>query len=104
LKNEGDLSVIWERYNEMLVNRDREVRVLEPGHEYTGHAIGIDKNWRAFGAPGKVGEVETNLCRRGIGKEEYMGMYDDKVVLCGANSYNENVLSEFRILKDFRIM
>lgn len=40
----GDLSVIWEQYNKMLVNRDREVRVLEPGHEYNGHAIGIDKN------------------------------------------------------------
>ena len=35
--------MIWERYNEMLVNRDREVRVLEPGNEYTGISHGIDE-------------------------------------------------------------
>ena len=44
----------------MLVNRDREVRVLEPGHEYTGHAIGIDKNGELL--------VRRENGRRGIGK------------------------------------
>ena len=29
-------------YNEMLVNRDAEVRVLEPGNEYTGISRGIN--------------------------------------------------------------
>ena len=41
---DGDLSAIQEKYNAMLVNRDREVCVLEPGHEYRAHAIGINKN------------------------------------------------------------
>ena len=37
-----DLSVIRDEYNKLLVNKDREVRVLEPGHEYNGVALGID--------------------------------------------------------------
>ena len=57
-EKEGNLSVIWERYNEMLVNRDREVRVLETGHEYTGHAIGIDKNGELL-VRRENGQVET---------------------------------------------
>ena len=38
----GDLSGMQEQYNSLLVNRDRDVRVLEPGHEYNGHALGIN--------------------------------------------------------------
>ena len=38
----SDLSALQEEYNALLVNRDRAVRVLEPGHEYTGTAQGID--------------------------------------------------------------
>lgn len=64
-EKEGDLSVIWERYNEMLVNRDREVRVLEPGHEYTGHAIGIDKNGELL-VRRENGQVRDDLCRREV--------------------------------------
>lgn len=39
----GNLSGMQERYNRLLVNRGREVRVLEPGHEYDGQAIGINE-------------------------------------------------------------
>ena len=39
----GDLSKIQEQYNSLLVNRDRDVRVMEPGHEYNGHALGINR-------------------------------------------------------------
>lgn len=39
----GDLSGMQEDYNRLLVNRDREVRVLEPGHEYNGRAAGINE-------------------------------------------------------------
>lgn len=39
----GDLSGMQENYNKLLVNRDRDVRILEPGHEYNGHAIGINE-------------------------------------------------------------
>lgn len=39
--DEEDLSGLQERYNAFLVNTGREVRVLEPGNEYTGTAHGI---------------------------------------------------------------
>lgn len=41
LKTE-DLSRLKEEYGSFLVNTDRKVRVLEPGHEYTGKALGIN--------------------------------------------------------------
>ena len=37
-----DLSLLLEEYDRLLVNRDQVVRVLEPGHEYTGTALGIN--------------------------------------------------------------
>lgn len=37
-----DLSLLIDEYNRLLVNRNREVRVLEPGNEYTGLALGIN--------------------------------------------------------------
>lgn len=39
----GDLSPLREQYNELLLNRNRGVRVLEPGKEYTGVARGINQ-------------------------------------------------------------
>ncbi len=38
-----DLSLLKEAYDEMLINRGKTVRVLEPGHEYTGVAEGINE-------------------------------------------------------------
>lgn len=38
-----DLSGLQELYNSMLVNKDREVKVLEPGNEYKAHALGINQ-------------------------------------------------------------
>ncbi len=38
-----DLSGIQELYNACLVNREREVRILEVGNEYNAHAVGINK-------------------------------------------------------------
>lgn len=40
----GDLSGMRDVYNALLVNRDREVCVLEPQNEYRAHAIGINEN------------------------------------------------------------
>ncbi len=37
-----DLSLLKEEYDGMLLNRGRQVRVLEPGNEYDGVAEGID--------------------------------------------------------------
>lgn len=39
----ADLSGIWEKYNSLLVNRDREVRVLDPKGEFCGVARGINE-------------------------------------------------------------
>ena len=38
-----DLEFLQEEYNTLLINRDREVMVLEPGKEYLAKAIGINK-------------------------------------------------------------
>ncbi len=37
-----DLSFLQEEYNGFLVNKDRQVKVLEPGNEYEAIAMGID--------------------------------------------------------------
>lgn len=37
-----DLSFLQEEYNQRLINRDREVLVLEPGNEYKAVALGIN--------------------------------------------------------------
>ncbi len=38
----GDLSPVQESYNQILVNRENQVRVLEPGNEYQAVAHGIN--------------------------------------------------------------
>ncbi|MEG2733004.1 MAG: biotin--[acetyl-CoA-carboxylase] ligase [Clostridium sp.] len=38
-----DMSKLIEEYNSRLVNLDNPVKVLQPGHEYTGHSLGINK-------------------------------------------------------------
>ncbi len=42
LKTE-DLSGLKERYNALLVNKDQDVKILEPGNEYYAHASGINE-------------------------------------------------------------
>ena len=39
----GSLEPLIERYNRLLVNKDREVRVLDPGGEFRGIARGINR-------------------------------------------------------------
>jgi len=39
----ASLAELMDDYNTHLINRNREVRVLEPGCEYCGYALGIDK-------------------------------------------------------------
>ena len=38
-----DLSGVKEQYNSLLVNKDQDVKVLEPGNEYEAHALGINE-------------------------------------------------------------
>ena len=38
-----DLSLLTREYDQLLLNIGREVRVLQPGHEFNGVARGIDR-------------------------------------------------------------
>ena len=40
---EKNLSFIQDKYNELLINKGKEVRVLEPENEYTAYAKGISR-------------------------------------------------------------
>lgn len=42
-EKDQDLSGILSVYNEMLINKNRQVRIIEEGKERTGLALGIDK-------------------------------------------------------------
>lgn len=66
-----DLSGLQELYNSMLVNKDREVKVLEPGNEYKAYAIGINQ----------TGEL---IVRMPDGKEE---IYAGEVSVRGVYGY-----------------
>ena len=37
------LADLMNSYNTLLINRNKEVRVLEPGKEYNGYALGINE-------------------------------------------------------------
>ena len=65
----GDLSGLQESYNEMLVNRGKEVRILEPGNEYNAHAYGINETGELIVRTQK-GEGKTYICRRSICKRD----------------------------------
>lgn len=39
----GDLSLLKEQYESLLLNLGNQVKVLEPGHEYTGVSLGINE-------------------------------------------------------------
>lgn len=52
-----DLSGIVETYNKLLVNTDHEVRVLEPGNEYTAYSAGVNEKGELL-VMTKSGEVK----------------------------------------------
>ena len=53
----------------MLVNRGKEVRILEPGNEYNAHAYGINETGELIVRTQK-GEEKTYICRRSICKRD----------------------------------
>lgn len=67
-----NLSFLQEEYNSMLINRDKEVRVLEPGNEYTAYALGVNH----------IGEL---LVRTLEGKEK--AVYAGEVSVRGVYGY-----------------
>ena len=55
---DGDLSGMMEEYNDLLLNKDQKVRVLEPGGEYNGTALGINSSGELL-VEREDGSVET---------------------------------------------
>ena len=53
-----DLSCMMAEYNKMLVNKDRQVRVLDPKGEYTGMAKGINEKGELL-VQRKDGQIEA---------------------------------------------
>lgn len=68
----GDLEFLQEAYNAILVNKNREVRILEPENEYTAYAHGING----------TGELVVQL-EDGTEKNVYAG----EVSVRGVNGY-----------------
>lgn len=64
----GDLSGLQESYNEMLVNRGKEVRILEPGNEYNAHAM--NQRDRRINRTHTKRRRKTYICRRSICKRD----------------------------------
>lgn len=64
-----DLSGLAEEYKQFLVNCDREVRVLDPGNEYTGIARGINDRGEL------LVEREGRLCQVYAGEVSVRGIY-----------------------------
>ena len=50
------LADLMDSYNARLINRNKEVRVLEPGQEYNGYALGINE----------VGELQVRRADGGL--------------------------------------
>ena len=55
----GDLTGLWNAYNEIRANRDRQVRVLDPKEPYEGVALGINARGELLvkKADGSISEV-----------------------------------------------
>ena len=64
------LAPFADMYNEMLVSRDRTVRVLEPGNEFTGTALGIDEQGQLL-----VRKDSGEICRVYSGEVSVRGIY-----------------------------
>lgn len=56
-EEDGDLRRLQETYNQDLLSRDQKVRVLDPKGEYTGTALGIDKEGQLLVRRDDSGEV-----------------------------------------------
>lgn len=54
----GSLAFIQKEYNALLINCDREVKVLEPKHEYTAYALGINETGELL-VKTATGDIET---------------------------------------------
>lgn len=65
----GDLSEIQEEYNDYLVNKDRQVRILDPKEPFCGTAKGIAENGEL------IVETEHGVRRVSSGEVSVRGIY-----------------------------
>lgn len=65
-----DLSALYEDYNRICVNCGHEIRVLEPGNEYTGTTDGIDENGELV-----VRKTDGTVTRVYAGEVSVRGLY-----------------------------
>lgn len=65
-----DLSALRQRYNELCVNRGHEIRVLEPGNEYTGTTDGINEAGELV-----VRKADGSVARVYAGEVSVRGLY-----------------------------
>ncbi len=74
---DGNMSRLLEAYNGKLVNKDQEVRVLEPTGEYIGRALGINEEGELLVAPiMENGEVDMeNIRNIYAGEVSVRGVY-----------------------------
>lgn len=66
----GDLSFLLDGYNQILVNRDRQVCVLEPGAQYQATALGINEKGELL-----VRREDGSLSRVFAGEVSVRGIY-----------------------------
>lgn len=65
-----DMSGLMEKYNSILVNKDRVVRVLDPKGEFTGTALGVDERGELL-----VRKEDGETVRVYAGEVSIRGMY-----------------------------
>ena len=68
-KNDGSLESVLEYYNDRLISREQQVRVLDPAGEYEGKCLGMDETGRL------MVESETGLCLIDSGEVSVRGIY-----------------------------
>lgn len=69
-RQNGDLSQLQDDYNSLLVNRNREVLVLDPREEFQGIAVGIDGEGRLL-----VEREDGSTARVYAGEVSVRGLY-----------------------------
>ena len=68
-KNAGSLESVLEYYNDRLISREQQVRVLDPAGEYEGKCLGMDEAGRL------IVESETGLKKIDSGEVSVRGIY-----------------------------
>ncbi len=65
-----DMSALYQKYNERCVNCGHEIRVLEPGNEYTGTTDGISETGELI-----VRKTDGSVVRVYAGEVSVRGLY-----------------------------